>query len=173
MKKLYLFFYYLVARHLPMQPFPGYQIGYLVRKWLVEGIIKQCGQQIVVKDNCYFGNGDRLIVGDRSQLGQNSRLGGSVTLGDDVVMGPDVIMMSTSHEFTDSELPINRQGSRAEQPIFIADDVWIGTRVIILPGVNIGRGSVVGAGSVVTKSFPEYSIIAGNPAKLIGSRISQ
>ena len=60
MKKLYLFFYYLVARHLPMQPFPGYQIGYLVRRWLLERIIRQCGDKIVVKDNCYFGNGDRL-----------------------------------------------------------------------------------------------------------------
>ena len=70
-------------------------------------------------------------------------------------MGPDVIMMSTSHEFSDTDLPINKQGARVEQPIFIADDVWIGTRVIILLGVNIGRGSIVGAGSVVTEVLPE------------------
>ena len=50
------------------------------------------------------------------------------------------------------------------KPVYIGDDCWIGRRVIILPGVKIGKGCIIGAGAVVTKSFPDYSIIAGNPA---------
>lgn len=59
-----------------------------------------------------------------------------------------------------------------EKEVVIGNDVWIGTRVIILPGVTIGDHSIIGAGAVVTKSFPDYSIIGGVPAKLIKSRIS-
>ena len=111
-----------------------------------------------------------MEVGDRSQLGQNARLNGEITLGRDVIMAPDVVMMATSHNYSRTDIPINLQGERAEQPILVGNDVWIGTRVIILPGVSVGSHSIIGAGAVVTKSFPEYSIIGGNPAKFIRLR---
>ena len=63
------------------------------------------------------------------------------------------------------------QGEAPECTIKIGDDVWIGTKVIILPGVSIGSHSIIGAGAVVTKFFPEYSIIGGNPAKLLHKRL--
>jgi len=85
-------------------------------------------------------------------------------------MGPDVVMMATSHKFEDVNQPINRQDAENEKPIIIGNNVWIGTRVIILPGVQIGDNTIIGAGAVVTKSFPANSIIGGNPAKIIRIR---
>ncbi|MCK5616310.1 acyltransferase [Candidatus Pacearchaeota archaeon] len=172
MKNVYLLFYYSIAQFLPMQPFPGFKFFYYIRRQLVKKIILQAGTGIIVKNRCYFGNGNRLKVGNNSQLGQNSKLSGTITIGDDVLMGPDVIMMATSHETSRLDIPINQQESSEEKPITIGNDVWIGTRCIILPGVAIGSHSIVGAGAVVTKSFPEYSVIAGVPAKLIKSRQS-
>jgi len=170
MKNIYLLFYYSIAQFLPMQPIPGYKFFYKLRYFLVKNIIKNCGKDVIVKNKAYFGNGQRLSVGDRSQIGQNCLLGGEIILGKDVLMGPDVVMMATSHAFDRIDIPINQQGSTEEQPITIGDDVWIGTRVIILPGVTIGSHSIVAAGSVVTKSCKDYSIIGGVPAKLIKSR---
>ena len=74
------------------------------------------------------------------------------------------------------DLPIIRQ-VRAQvadeiNPIIIEDDVWIGARVIILPGRRIGRGSIVGAGSVITKDVEPFSIVGGNPAQVVGWRKS-
>jgi len=172
LKKIYLFFYYAFIQFLPMQPFPGYKLFYKIRYFFVKKIIKKCGKDVIVKNKCYFGDGSRLEVGNRSQLGQNARLGGSIKIGDDVLMGPDVVMMAISHRFDRIDIPINQQGSTEEKPIEIGNDVWIGTRVIILPGVKIGDHSIIGAGAVVTKSFPPYSIIGGVPAKLIKKRIS-
>lgn len=171
MKKILLIIYYGILQHLPMQPMPGYKFFYKLRYYALSKIIKSCGKDVIVKNKCTFGNGSRLTVGDRSQLGQNSRLGGEIEIGDDVLMGPDVVMMATSHSIDNIDTPINQQGPATEKKISIGSDVWIGTRVIILPGVTIGNHSVIAAGAVVTKSFPEYSIIGGVPAKLIRSRI--
>jgi len=170
MNKVVLFLYYAVIQFLPMQPFPGHKFFYKIRRAFVASLIKKCGENVIVKDRCYFGDGSRLIVGSNSQLGQNSRLNGTITIGQDVLMGPDVVMMATSHEFKDTSKPINKQGEAKEKPIIIGDNVWVGTRVIILPGVEIGRNTIIGSGAVVTKSFPENSIIGGNPAKLIRMR---
>jgi maltose O-acetyltransferase len=63
-----------------------------------------------------------------------------------------------------------QQGSRELKNVIIEDDVWIGQRVIILPGVTLQIGTIVGAGSVVTKTFPPFSVLVGNPARLIKSR---
>ena len=85
-------------------------------------------------------------------------------------MGPEVIFYTSNHKFADKDIPIIKQGSTQEKPIVIEDDCWIGRRCIILPGVRISKGTIVGAGAIVTKQFPEYSIIGGNPAKIIGKR---
>ncbi len=172
MKKINLILYYAFAYFLPMQPIPGYQFGYYLRYQLVKGLLKGCGKDVVIKNRCYFGNGERLTVGNRSQLGQGARLNGVIDIGDDVMMGPDVVMMATSHAYGDVNIGMNQQGAGEECPISIGDDVWVGTRAIILPGVTIGDHSIIGAGAVVTKSFPDYSIIAGNPARIVRSRIS-
>ena len=173
LKKMYLLMYYLIAQHLPMQPVPGYILFYKLRYWLVRKIIRLCGEAVIVKSRCYFGDGSRLSVGARSQLGQNARLNGTITIGEDVLMGPDVVIMATTHDFSRIDIPINQQRNPSDTPVLIGDDVWIGTRVIVLPGVRIGDHSVIAAGAVVTKSFPPYSVIAGVPAKVIKSRLEK
>ena len=77
------------------------------------------------------------------------------------------------HQFSRTDIPMRLQGHRQYQPVLIEDDVWIGARAIILPGLRIGKGAIVGAGSVVTKDVPPYAICVGNPARVIKSRIDQ
>jgi maltose O-acetyltransferase len=170
---LCLFLYYALARHFPTQPMPGWRAGYWLREVLCRRIFKSCGRNVLIKHGAYFGSGKDIRLGERSQIGHNSRIDHDVIIGDDVLMGPDVVMLSNSHAFTDLDTPINRQGEAVRRPIVIGNDVWIGTRVIILPGVQIGDGSVIGAGSVVTKSVPPMVIAAGNPAQVIKPRGAQ
>lgn len=170
MKFVFLFIYYAIAQYIPMQPMPGYRFGYALRRFLCRYLLKKCGSNVIVKDRCYFGRGNRLTVGDRSQLGQNARLGGAISIGDDCLMGPDVVMMATSHEYGRLDIPINLQGESQEQEIVIGNDVWIGTRVIILPGCRIGNQCIIAAGAVVTRSFPDKCIIGGVPARILKER---
>jgi len=77
------------------------------------------------------------------------------------------------HAFDRTDIPINQQGATEIQPVTIGDDVWIGQRAIIKPGVTVGNHAIIGAGSIVTKDVPEWAIVAGNRAnnqdeKIIG-----
>jgi acetyltransferase-like isoleucine patch superfamily enzyme len=94
-----------------------------------------------------------------------------VRIGNDVTIAKDVSLISGDHGFSGVGKRINEQTmKKTNNPIDIQDDVWIGEKAVILKNVTIGRGSVVGAGSVVTKSVDPYSIVAGNPAKVIKIR---
>lgn len=86
------------------------------------------------------------------------------------MMGPDVLIIGQNHNFESVDLPMRLQGYSSSEKVIIEDDVWIGARVVILPGVKIGSGSILGTASVVTKDIPPYAIIGGNPARLIRYR---
>jgi acetyltransferase-like isoleucine patch superfamily enzyme len=94
---------------------------------------------------------------------------GGVYIGDGVYTGPMVQIVAVNHVYDDPHRPIREQGITA-QGIVIEDDVWIGAGATILDGVTIGRGSIVGAGAVVAKDIPSYSIAVGTPARPIKSR---
>jgi len=81
-----------------------------------------------------------------------------------------VMIIGGNHEFSRLDIPMDMQGEGKQGKIVIEDDVWIGAGSIILTGITIGEGSIIGAGSIVTKSIQPYSIVAGNPAKVIRMR---
>lgn len=144
-----------------------------MRRRLVKHIFRECGDNVIIKHRAYFGTGSSIVIGDRSQLGHNSRIDNDIVFGRDVMMGPDVVIMSNAHAFSRIDVPMIAQGAAPRRAVVIEDDVWIGTRSIILPGVRIGKGSIIGAGSVVTKSIAPYSIVGGVPARVIGSRLEK
>jgi maltose O-acetyltransferase len=81
-----------------------------------------------------------------------------------------VIILTINHKYDRLDISMLEQGHQPPEPVIIADDVWIGTRAIILPGISIGRGAIIGAAAVVTKNVPEYAIVCGNPAKVVKYR---
>ncbi|WP_351011760.1 acyltransferase [Shewanella sp. S1-58-MNA-CIBAN-0166] len=110
-----------------------------------------------------------IRVGRKSMLGENCRIYKGVEIGENVLMGPDVKIYTKNHIISNRDIPINQQGESFNK-VIIEDDVWIGANVIILPGVKIGKGAVIGAGSIVTKSVDEYKIVCGNPAVIKSTR---
>ena len=99
----------------------------------------------------------------------NARGLGEIKIGENVLIGPNVVLRSNNHNFSEISQPISKQGMKGGK-IIIDNDVWIGSNVVILPNINIGRGSIIGAGAVVTSNVQSYSIVGGVPAKEIGKR---
>lgn len=114
-----------------------------------------------------------IAIGRNSKINRNVMInasdGGDILVGENCLIGPNVVIRSANHLFNDQLMLINKQGNEGKS-VVIEDDVWIGSNVTITAGVKIRKGSVVAAGAVVTKSFAEYDILAGVPAKKIGSR---
>jgi acetyltransferase-like isoleucine patch superfamily enzyme len=118
--------------------------------------------------------GARVVVRPATMLFADPRrgLGGTITIEDDVLLGSAVHIYVNNHAFNDLSIPIIDQGHKPPSSVLIEQGAWIGAGAVILPGVGIGRNSVIGAGSVVTKSIPPMSVAAGNPAKVIRSRMA-
>ena len=85
------------------------------------------------------------------------------------MMGPNVTILTHTHIIDRTDIPMGQQGMRIAE-VVIGNDVWIGMRVIIMPGIKIGDGAVIGAGAVVTKDVPDFAIVGGVPAKIIKYR---
>jgi maltose O-acetyltransferase len=158
------------ARWLPASTAPGGKVWRAARRVVCSPLLRFAGNDINIEHGAYFGSGDQIRIGDRSGIGVNCRLHGPVTIGRDVMMGPDVIILARSHAFDDTQRAMIEQGYTEPVSVTIGDDVWIGTRSIILPGVTIGDGAVIGAGAVVTKNVPTGAIVGGNPAKVLRLR---
>ncbi len=167
-KIISLILYYGFAVHLP--PSSEFEIFKLIRAFLTKRILDECGDNVWIEKGAYFGNGCGRKLGNNSGIGINARIGKYTFIGDDVMMGQDVLIFTRNHEFKDINIPIRRQGFTDYSPVIIEDDVWIGARVIILPGVRIGKGAIISAGAVVTKDVEPYSIVGGVPARFIRSR---
>lgn len=138
------------------------------------------GSNVNIPDGCFIRCtgviselGIGLEIGNNTGLGHNIFINsqGGVKIGDDVIIGPNVCILAENHVFDDSEDLIRLQGV-SRIGIKIENNVWIGANVTILDGVEIGTGCVIGAGSVVTKSLPSYSIAVGNPCRVLKSRQS-
>lgn len=131
-------------------------------------MILKCGKNVNVEKGAYFGS--RVVIGDNSGIGVRAFVDNDVEIGRDVMMGPDCVILTKNHMIDRLDIPMWKQGFTDYKKVVIENDVWIGTRVIILPGVHIGSGSVIGAGSIVTHDVEDNAIVAGNPAKLIRYR---
>lgn len=161
-------FLYLFASRLPAS-YSRINIGQKqIRAFCGRLILAQCGRHVNIEKGASFPSSVEL--GDRSGIGVRASIGGKVIIGNDVMMGPDVLILIRNHEFSRTDIPMNRQGATPEKTVVIADDVWIGARAIILPGVHIGTGAIIGAGSVVTKDVPAYAVVGGNPSRIIKMR---
>ncbi|MBQ4159449.1 MAG: glycosyltransferase, partial [Clostridia bacterium] len=161
--------YYLFARHLPCSDLP-YSLGakYL-RRGLCKAMFKQMGKNVNIEHGAFFASGRDIEIGNNSGLGLNCRVAGPLKIGNDVMMGPNVMIFTQNHETENIEKPMRLQ-TAPKKGVTIGNDVWIGANVTILPGVTVGDGAILGAGAVVTKDVEPYSIVGGNPAKLIKKR---
>jgi acetyltransferase-like isoleucine patch superfamily enzyme len=114
---------------------------------------------------------ERVQIGDWVYIGPGGQLlgRGGLTIADHVIIGPQVTIMTSMHNFKDARL-IPYDEIESLKPVEIGVACWLGFGTILLPGVVLGKGCIVGAGAVVTKSFPDGSIVAGNPANIVGVR---
>lgn len=161
--------YYGLVRNLP-----NYKIifggGSFLRYQLAKRIFKSCGKNVNIERGAVFGSGREIEIGDNSGLGINCCIPGNTKIGKDVMMGPNCYILPHNHAFDRTDIPMWHQGFTEKKQTIIEDDVWIGRDVTMTPGHTIKKGSIIAACAVLTKDFPEYSIVGGNPAKLIKSR---
>lgn len=171
MRTICLILYYGFARYLPVSYFPI--IGG-VCKWiryrLCRRIFKKCGKNVNIERLAFFGGGRSVEIGDNSGLGVNCFVPSNTIIGNDVMMGPNCYILTSNQAFDRLDIPMWKQGNTELKQTIIEDDVWIGRDVLMTPGRLIKRGSIVAGGCVLCKNFPEYSIVGGNPSRLIRSR---
>ena len=110
-----------------------------------------------------------IIIEDGVDIGRRAVISGlsKIRLGKNVLLAPSVYISDHSHQYQKTDLPVRLQGVTKMKPVEIGENFWIGINVCVLPGVKIDKGCVVGANSVVNRSFPDYCVIAGVPARLI------
>jgi len=170
-KNLIFFLYVGFAKRLPCSYSRwGGRLYKSIRRTLARQLLAECGEGVNIETGADFGRGNNVWLGKFSDLGIQCEIHGEVHIGDHSFMGPGVTIWTRNHAFDRTDLPIMYQGYQPERPVFIGNDVWIGTRVVILPGVHIGNHVVIGAGSVVTKDIPDWAVAAGNPARVIKFR---
>jgi acetyltransferase-like isoleucine patch superfamily enzyme len=120
-----------------------------------------------------FSKSHKITIGDNVWIGPNADFdgGGSIVIGNGVIIAPEVCIYSRTHNFNSDDLKaLPFDNVMLTAPVVVKDYVWIGRRVIILPGVTIGKGAIIGAGAVVSKDIPDYAIAVGNPAKVVKYR---
>ena len=147
-------------------------IGNKFRGEIVKAFMHKCGENLNIYPHVHIENIQNLKCGDNVYFNRNTWINayGGITIGNNVLIGPSVIIHSANHKIPTKKDQILGSGHQ-KNPVIIGNDIWIGANALILPGVRIGDGCVIGAGSVVTKNVEPYSIVGGNPAKKIRDRI--
>ena len=137
------------------------------------GSLRACGNGTVIEQPFHLTTPEAAVIGSDSYIGPQSYIAadGGLEIGDGVMIGPMVYIQTSNHNYDSTDLQALPYDNRIiRRPIRIDSFAWLGGRVTLTPGVHIGAGAIVGAGSVVTEDVPERGIVAGNPARLIGYR---
>ena len=164
-----LLFYRLVAMRLPHSFWPAGFVFSFIRKAALRGMGCKVGECCDLEPGIDVGFNPDIVIGNHCQINQNTSIK-TARIGNDVMIAPGVVLLDRKHNFSRTDLPMAQQGSTAREITNICDDVWLGQNVVVMPGVKIGRGSVIGAGSIVTKDLPDFSVAVGTPARIIRFR---
>jgi acetyltransferase-like isoleucine patch superfamily enzyme len=125
------------------------------------------GPEAVIEDYATVNNSMGAVhIGARSFVGIADVLIGPLTIGSDVIIAQNVVFSGLNHGYLDVTRPIKDQTCTTGE-IVVEDEVWIGANAVIMAGVRIGKHAVVAGGSVVTKDVPPYSVVGGNPARVL------
>lgn len=144
-----------------------------LRGWLYRPFFRKFGRGVIIMDNVTIKYPDQIDIGDNTRINEGCYIVGlgGLSIGADVMVGAGAKIVTTSHVARRVDIPMAQQGL-AVAAVSIGDDVWVGFDAKILSGTTIGKGSIVGAGAVVTGgSFPDFSTLAGIPARVLQSRI--
>lgn len=164
------FFYALCVKNLPSTNTPK-SLSVRLRMFFLRPFFKQCGKNVNIQPGVRLFGMRNIAIGDYSGIGENAYISaiGDVTIGSHVMSAPDLVVLTSNHR-TDRDALMDEQPS-VVRSVSIGNDVWIGRRVIILPGAEIADGCVIAAGAVVPAGKTEpYSIYGGVPAKKIKNR---
>lgn len=148
--------------------------GSMLRSNFISNRANYCGDNLKIYAGARFRSIEGINIGNNVEIGNDSYIQGlgGVSLGNNVMIAPGVKIWSANHNVWEKEEDINSQGITTK-PVKIGNDVFIGANSFILPGVNLPEGCIVTAGSVVgIKAYKPYSLISGNPARIIGNRDS-
>lgn len=142
-----------------------------VRSFKYRLLAKKIGKNFIIASGSVIWAPENIEIGDNVYVNVNVSLNAQwwLVIGNNVLIWPNSSIWTSNHNFEDPNIPINKQGDVFSN-VFIGNDVWIGAGSIVLPWVHIGTGSIIGAGSIVTKNIPEYVVAVWNPAKVIRSR---
>jgi acetyltransferase-like isoleucine patch superfamily enzyme len=125
------------------------------------------GSKSIIEDFATINNGvGDVIIGNNCGIGISNVIIGPVTMGNYVMLAQNIVISGLNHGYEDVTLPPRAQ-KVVTKPIIIQDNVWIGANCVVTAGVTIGKHAIIGAGSIVTKNIPDYSVVVGNPAKVI------
>lgn len=142
----------------------------------IRGEFHSIGVDVNIEKGFKYLSGENINIGNHVFIGESSRFlstDACIYIGNFVMFGPEVAIITGDHRFNvigEYMYNVKQKLEGNDMDVIIEDDVWIGARVTILKGVRVGKGSVIGAGSIVTKDVLPYSISAGVPARQIGVR---
>lgn len=169
MRIICLFLYYLVFSKMPHSRMPSGKFFTKQRARTLKRVLRSIGKNVIIETNVFLGDGRDIEIGDYVQINEDCWIR-NAKIGSFTMIAPRVMILNYGHVTTSTEVPMMFQGTREYQQTTIDEDVWIGANSIIMPGVHICKGAVVAAGAVVTKDIEPYTIVGGNPAKLIKHR---
>ena len=145
--------------------------GLVVRGFLYRFLFSRLKSFPLIYSGVYFSHSYGIEIGENFSINTGAHLDGrgGIRIGNNVMIGQYAVIVSSEHQINRTDKPMMTSDHKLN-PVIIGDDVWIGTHSVITSGVGIGTGVVIGAGAVVVSDIPDYAIVGGVPAEIIGNR---